>query len=163
MVPWPTFSSTIRYFIDTILTLPDAKIVLITPPPINIPRKETWTQDHAALTNELVRAGRSYKTYMSKKRYAEGVVEIAAEYKETGRVIGVDFWTNVVEEGGKGKRKEFEETGMWPGCGLVGANSFGDGWFTDGLHLDWEGYGVLSRALEKEVVETWPELAPERL
>jgi lysophospholipase L1-like esterase len=163
LVPWPTFSSTIRNFIDTILTLPDTKIVLITPPPINIPRNEKWTQDHVALTNELVRAGQRYKTYMSKKRYAEGVMEIAAEYKGTGRVIGVDFWTSIVEEGGMGRCEEFEETGLWPGCGLVGAKSFEEGWFTDGLHLDRKGYWVLSKMLVKDVVETWPELASERL
>jgi hypothetical protein len=114
-------------------------------------------------TNEMVREGQRYKTYMSKKQYAEGVMEIAAEYEGTGRVIGVDFWKGVVEVGGKGTCAEFEESRMWPGCGLVGAKEFEDKWFTDGLHLDVRGYRVLSRMLMDGVVETWPELTPERL
>jgi hypothetical protein len=128
-----------------------------------MPEPKAWTSDYVMPTNAVVREGQRYKTYMSKKRYAEGIMGIAAEYKGTKRVIGVDFWKGVVEGGGKGTCAEFEESGMWPGCGLVGAKEFDDEWFTDGLHLDMRGYRVLSRMLMNGVLETWPDLAPNRL
>lgn len=117
--------------------------------------------------NQWKKEGPRHKTYMSKKRYAEGLMSIANEYADTGRVIGIDFWRALVEEKLKedeeGSWEELENSGMWPGCGLIGAKSFDKGWFTDGLHLDRKGYAVLNRILVESVVGKWPELAPERL
>jgi hypothetical protein len=145
------------------------KIVLITPPPNNMTeptRKASMTDEEIEDENAKMRNWRGYKTYMSKKRYAEGVMRIAAEYEETGRVIGLDFWRALVEakweeDGDKGD--VLEAKGLWPGCGLFGAGVFGKGWLTDGLHLDRKGYGVLSKMLMEELVKKWPELAPEKL
>jgi hypothetical protein len=144
----------------------ETKIVLITPPPIDGPETQVnskWTQEEVERMNQIKKSGQRYRTYMSKKRYAEGVMEIAKEYEETGRVVGLDFWRRLVEESGKGKWEEFEETGLWPGSGLVGARSFDEGWFTDGLHMDRNAYGVLSRMLTEKMVESWPELGVESL
>ncbi len=97
-VPWPRFSSNIRGFIDTIFkqeTMAATKIILITPPPIGIPAP---TLDHPlspeeiADTNEWKQQKPWYKTYMSKKQYAEGIMEMAREYEGTGRVAGLNFW-----------------------------------------------------------------------
>lgn len=106
-----------------------------------------------------------YKTYVSKRRYAEGIMQIAKEYEETGRVVGLDYWNALVdakieEDGEEGAA---EELVRMPGCGLVGAKKFKEGWFTDGLHLDKKGYNVLSKELMKLVTGTWPDLAPEKL
>jgi lysophospholipase L1-like esterase len=170
-VPWPTFSENIRFYIDTILTeeaLEDTKIVLIGPPPIN--GSETGlgkdqTEDDIERLNGEKKAWPRYKTYMSKKRYAEGMMDIAKEYEETERVIALNLWQGIVEEklkeDGKGSWEELQESGLWPGCGLIGAKSFGKGWFTDGLHLNRKGYGVLNRMLIEEVEKKWPELAVE--
>lgn len=144
-----------------------AKIVIITPPPINGPEAVLGDGEDAGEVNKWKKEGPRYKTYMSKKRYAEGLMGIAGEYEETGRVIGVNFWRGVVEEklkeDGVRSWQELEESGMWPGCGLIGAKSFDKGWFTDGLHLDRKGYGMLSRMVMEGVVGKWPELAPEKM
>ena len=177
-VPWAKFQENIHAFIRTILkqqAMASTKIVLITPPPIGIPAP---ILDHELLPAEIEdknmgkRGYPPFKTYMSKKRYAEGIMKIAGEYEETGRVVGLDFWRAIIsallEEGktqgtGKGEAEnEFDED-MPPGCGLVGAKTFGLGWFTDGLHLNVKGYNVLSEALLKTITGKWPELAPDKL
>lgn len=95
-------------------------------------------------------------------------MRIAEEYKETGRVVGLNIWQALVDawlkeqESGDGNRVEYTEEKP-PGCGLVGAQRFGKGWFTDGLHLDVKGYRVLSGALFELMTQHWPELAPERM
>jgi hypothetical protein len=168
-VPWPTFSENIRFYIDTILTeeaLEDTKIVLIGPPPINGSENllgKDQTEDDIERLNDEKKVWPRYKTYMSKKRYAEGMMDIAKEYEETGRVIALNLWQGIVEEkineDGKGSWEELQESGLWPGCGLIGAKSFEKGWFTDGLHLNRKAYGVLNRILVEEVEKKWPELA----
>jgi hypothetical protein len=40
---------------------------------------------------------------------------------------------------------------------------FGEGYFTDGLHLDKKGYNILSKALYETMIAKWPELAPDQL
>jgi hypothetical protein len=169
-VPWPTFSANIRYFIETILTqdaLADTKIVLLTPPPINgleARVNENWTSEEVEGTNERLKEGQRYRTYMSKKRYAEGLMGIAEEYSETGRIVGINFWRGIVEASGLGGEwEDMEKSGLWPGSCLLGAPSFEKGWFTDGLHLDVKGYGVLNKMLMEAVVGKWPELAPEKM
>jgi hypothetical protein len=170
MVPWPEFSANIRFFIETILTqeggMSNTKIVLITPPPLNGPEATVTgneTQMEINEANKWRKEGPRYKTYMSKKRYAEGLMELAKEYEETGRVVGLDYWRAMVEASGLGNYEDFEESELWPGSNLVGAKSFEKGWFTDGLHLDVRGYKVLNDMLMDMVVGRWPELAPERL
>jgi lysophospholipase L1-like esterase len=167
-VPWRTFKSNIRRFIETILTqdtLSQAKIVLITPPPIAIALPESTeilSEKEIEVENKNMKKGQGYRTYMTKKRYADGIMQIASEYEETGRVVGLNFWQSLVDailvEEGPPHNKE-----MPPGCGLLGAIEFGKGWFTDGLHLDRLSYDVLSQALFKLVTEKWPELEPTNL
>ncbi|KAJ4368165.1 hypothetical protein N0V83_006521 [Neocucurbitaria cava] len=175
-VPWAKFEANIRAFVETILTqdaMSQTKIVLITPPPISGPspaKKAGMTEEEVEDANFWKKEGPRYKTYMSKKRYAEGMMRIASEYEETGRVVGLDFWHALVAAGlnesesgdADGNAGEYDED-MPPGCGLIGAKQFGKGWFTDGLHLDVKGYNVLSKTLFERITSQWPELAPERL
>jgi hypothetical protein len=162
------FSVNYYNFIDTILfhdSLADTKIVLITPPPINgnVSRPgQGMSERDVEEANRWRKEDTRYKTYMSKKRYADGIMQIAGEYEETGRVAGLNFWQDIVdamlkEEGGT------YDAEMPPGCGLLGASAFPDGWFTDGLHLNVKGYNVLSKGLMDLVTRKWPELAPEKL
>jgi hypothetical protein len=142
----------------------ETKIVLITPPPTNINRSfdiGVNREDFGGL-NEEEKRGHSYKTFSNKKRYAEKVMRIAAEYGETGRVVGLDFWGDLIRVGFKERGEEYNEDRL-PGCGLYGVDEFGEDYFTDGLHLDAKGYDVLSQGLYNKVVSTWPELAPEAL
>ncbi|KAH9882092.1 hypothetical protein J1614_001264 [Plenodomus biglobosus] len=167
-VPWPDFEANIRMFVETILTqdaMSNTKIVLIGPPPINGSSSaidDSQTADEVAEINSWRKQGPRYKTYVSKKRYAEGMMRIAAEYEETGRVVGLNFWREIVDAMYKEQGGVYDEE-LPPGSGLLGAGSFGNGWFTDGLHLDVKGYSVLSKALFELITSKWPELAPERL
>ncbi|CAO2654742.1 Nn.00g114750.m01.CDS01 [Neocucurbitaria sp. VM-36] len=175
-VSWPKFDANIHSFIETILSqdaMSQTKIVLITPPPINIPapsKNDAMTEEEVENANTSMKKASPYKTYMSKKRYAVGIMRVAGEYEKTGRVVGLDFWHAMEAAGLKeyesvdGGRKEDSHNEPMPlGCGLIGAKDFGDGWFTDGLHLDVKGYKVLSEALLKRITTQWPELAPESL
>jgi hypothetical protein len=141
-VALPEFEANIREFVETILiqdAMSDTKIVLITPPPINVGvpiRDVLLTEKEMQEENEFDRKRRPYRTYMNKKRYSEEIMQIAGEYAETGRVVGLDFWNKMVDakikESGETERNEE----MLPGCGLFGSQEFGEGWFIDGLHLD---------------------------
>ncbi|KAL1597794.1 hypothetical protein SLS60_008281 [Paraconiothyrium brasiliense] len=173
-VPLPQFSDNIRSFVEEILIqdkLTSAKIVLITPPPINVP--EPLPSDDESLGPAMAMAlkgerdpkkDRGYRTWVSKRRYAEGILSIAKEYEETGRVMGLDYWTALVDAGleEQGRKGEVDED-RFPGCGLPGAKEFGKGWFTDGLHLDVKAYNVLSKVLTETVLQTWSELSPDRI
>lgn len=166
-VPYEEYISNLRLFVETILTqdeMQETKIVLITPPPINGNKPEydpSMSQGDIDAANEYKKEGVRYRTYMSKKRYADGVMQLAAEYESTGRVAGINLWQELVEAGAKEEGDVFDaEFPM--GCGLIGAKSFAKGWFTDGLHLNVKGYKVLNEALER-VLGNWPELAPEKL
>lgn len=153
-VALPKFEANIREFVETILiqdNLPDTKIVLITPPPINIPDPvlEDGEVDDMDLGPTMMaameaargdpKAERGYRTYLSKKRYAEKIMQIANEYEETGRVAGLDYWRKLVDAGledqGRGAEDRYDEERL-PGCGLKTAKQFRKGYFTDGLHLD---------------------------
>lgn len=104
---------------------------------------------------------------MSKKRYAEKIMEIARSYEETGRVVGFDYWKSLVDkgledEGRNGDDDAYDEERS-PGCGLKWTKEFGKGYFTDGLHLGARGYEVLSTGLLELVLKKWPELEPEKI
>lgn len=128
--------------------MPDTKIVLITPPPINIPDPVEKYDDMdlgpvAAAAMAAARPDpkeeRGYKTYLSKKRYADKIMEIAESYEETGRVAGLDYWKALVDAGLDDQRRLGDEDAYdeerLPGCGLKWAKQFKKGYFTDGLHL----------------------------
>lgn len=126
--------------------------MLITPPPINIPDPVDEDEEDvldlgpvaaAAVREAMVaseKEGRAYRTYMSKKRYADKIMEIAGDYEETGRVIGLNYWKALIDaaledQGRSGDQDPYNEDRL-PGCGLKTAKAFRDRYFTDGLHLD---------------------------
>lgn len=166
-VPWDRFEQNIRTFVDTILaqeSMTNTKIVLIGPPPIAIDPskpKASMSPEETERANELKKGQMGYRTYMSKKRYADEMMRIAEEYKSTGRVVGLNYWRKVVEAGSEEHGGVDEEKPI--GCGLFGAKGFSEGYFTDGLHLDAKGYRALSQSLFDLVKSTWPELAPDQL
>lgn len=172
-VPLPKFEENIRLFIESVLiedNLPDTKVVVITPPPINIPDPLPDPLQHMARFGEVPgdpKQTRSYRTYMSKKRYAEKIMEIAKDYEETERVIGLNIWRALVdkalEEQGRASDENKYDEDRLPGCGLEGAREFRKGYFTDGLHFDNLGYDVVSKELLESVWTRWPELLPEKI
>ncbi|KAF2873408.1 SGNH hydrolase-type esterase domain-containing protein [Massariosphaeria phaeospora] len=173
-VPLPAFEENIRLYVDTILSetsMANTNIVLLTPPPINIP--DTRYDDGgvdigpAGAVERDPKQERGYRTYMSKKRYAEKVMEIAGSYDDTGRVAGLHLWRAFVDaaladQNRLGDEDAYTEDRL-PGCGLKGAKQFKQGYFDDGLHLDALGYNLVSTALLEVVLGKWPELAPERI
>ncbi len=133
--------------------MPDTKIVLITPPPINIPSPDDEAISVAEATNlnEEMKEQMGYRTYMSKKKYGERIMQIASEYEETGRVIGLDFWGHLVRARLQELGQDYDDEKL-PGSGLYGASDFSEEYFTDGLHgwvpapamLRWKGRKVES-------------------
>lgn len=130
LVPLDRFEATIRLFVEEVLIadrLADVgtKVVLVGPPPISVPPQHG--------------SQRAFQTYLSKRRYAARMMEVAGSYGETGRVVGVDVWRAMVEEVlGRGERVEEVEEERLPGCGRPGAKEFewgADGYFVDGLHF----------------------------
>ncbi|KAF3003797.1 hypothetical protein E8E13_010214 [Curvularia kusanoi] len=76
-IPLSEFEANIRMFVETLLVqdaMPETKIVLITPPPINVlsPLVEEDAEVGIEELNMEERKGRPYKTYLSKKRVEAG-------------------------------------------------------------------------------------------
>ncbi|KAH7116049.1 SGNH hydrolase-type esterase domain-containing protein [Dendryphion nanum] len=164
--PLSEFEENIRNWVDSILVedkLSATKILLITPPPLDISNPPY--PDKVDL--EVAKAGRGYLTYLNKKRYAEKVMEIARSYEHTGFVAGADIWTALIEtaleEQGRLDKPDAFDPEMLPGCGLPKAKCFGTGYFTDGLHFGKLGYEVVTRELTKVISTNWPEVLPEAL
>ncbi|CAI6332558.1 unnamed protein product [Periconia digitata] len=183
-VPLPSFEANIRGFVDAILAqdaLRETKIVLITPPPINVPDPvDDSDTDYEDLGPSMAAAlaaarpdpkdDRAYRTYMSKKCYADAILRIAREYEGADdsataeRVAGLDYWKALVdaalEDQGRNSSDEdaYDEEKL-PGCGLATAKEFEKGYFTDGLHLEKRGYAVLNRVLMDVVTKKWPGLS----
>ncbi|KAI9787215.1 MAG: hypothetical protein M1839_003450 [Geoglossum umbratile] len=160
-VPLPEYEANLRYYVDTLLEHPmtkGTKIILITPPPIDVyPSEEGDPDDLDSI---------SYRTYVSKQTYAKKVVEIAKSYEGRGDLVaGLDFWTAMINYGRmKGKEQGIpEDDAKPPGCGLFGAVYFGRDVFLDGLHLGPLGYEVLSNELLSLVTTRWPELRKEAI
>ncbi|KAF2423590.1 SGNH hydrolase [Tothia fuscella] len=157
-VPLEKYSSNLRSFVDDVLNSPYApttKILLITPPPINISaahaqKKATYLnredEDFEQKWEADCRDNYAWKTWASKKKYADEVVKISHDYAEAGmgdRVAVFDLWRVMInhelreaalptlKEG----RVNLEENGRWPGCGLPHAKGFAKGVFSDGLHF----------------------------
>ncbi|KAF2188187.1 SGNH hydrolase [Zopfia rhizophila CBS 207.26] len=173
-VPIDKFEDNLREFVETVLiqdNMADTKIVLITPPPINIPDplpdEIGIGPAGAAATKQDPKQDRGYLTYMSKKSYGDKIMEIARFYEETDRVAGLDFWKKLIDAGladqnRLGDEDAYDEERL-PGCGLKWAKEFKSGYFTDRLHLGGLAYDILSRELLELVLKKWPELDPDRI
>ncbi|KAH0566325.1 hypothetical protein GP486_000261 [Trichoglossum hirsutum] len=175
-VPLPEYEANLRYYVDTLLAHPmtkGTKIVLITPPPIDImPLSEGelgGELDIPVVRQQLTSQDLDdpgYRTYLNKKMYAEKVMEIARSYDGSGGlVVGLDFWTAMINYGrAMGKEKGIsDDDERLPGSGLPGAVHFGREVFLDGLHLGPLGYDVLSGELLSLLTNMWPELRKESL
>jgi isoamyl acetate esterase len=161
-VPIEQFEAHIKHYVDTIKAQPGwgaTKILLITPPPINImaedddaaadgidigPSGEQAMQEE----QERARQGIAHRTWLSKRAYAERVRQIAKTYKEQGssNVDLLDVWTILIETALKQAGRIWNDDKL-PGCGLPGSGMMPHGWFTDGLHFGSDGYKVITAAL----------------
>ena len=137
-MPIDEYERNLRRFVDTILAEPrmeQTKIVLITPPPINIPDPQPEDDERG-----IGQGSRGYATYMNKKRYAEKVMENAESYESTGKVVGLNFWKALIDsalkdQGRLGHDDAYDDERL-PGCGTRTAIAFRRGYFEDGLHFD---------------------------
>jgi isoamyl acetate esterase len=135
------------------------KVLLITPPPINVHKAVPYSAEDLSLEGEQLekwerqfeeecRERMGFRTWLNKLKYAEAVVRLADSFQEAGsagegRVAVVDFWRALTNFGlSKERRAELGEgevntevNGKWPGSGLPGAKEFEKGVFTDMLHL----------------------------
>jgi hypothetical protein len=148
------YTENMHAFIDTILackSMKTTKVLLIPPPPINVPEPRLPSHldgdedDDAEVAKfeDECKESWGFKAWLAKKEYADRVIEIAGTYQED-RVAAVDFWRaltdyELVKEG----RDELPPgpvdvsvNGKWPGSGLPGAEEFGrDVFLPDRLHL----------------------------
>lgn len=143
------YDDNIREFVESVLiedNLRDTKIVVITPPPINIPDPVEDTNigpaaaaAKAEITGNDPKKGLGYRVYINKKTYAEKAMEIAKSYEETGRVIGLNLWGALIDAALEDQNRLGDEDAYaeerLPGCGLKWAKAFKRGYFTDGLHF----------------------------
>lgn len=187
-VLWPTvhvpiqqFIDNIRYFVDEILSEPKAKgakVLLITTPPINAV-EAIWPETLAGTPEDLsqsefeeeCRASIGHRTWESKLRYAQAVMDLARSYQERGesRVRVVDFWAAATNYALGMEQRDviasckdvilpLDVDARLPGCGLPGAKEFPDGVMTDRLHLGDRGYRVLTDAVMRVLQSIWPEV-----
>jgi len=171
-VPLDEYEKNLRYYVDTLLSHPmtkGTKIVLITPPPMDIPPPAMDEVEIPVVTESSKQGacgGGITQLYMNKKKYAEKVMEIARSYEgaNNSMVAGLDFWTAMINFG-RAKEKEKGDVEVnqenLPGSGLPGAWHFGKQVFTDGLHLGPLGYEVLTNELLAIITNKWPELRKE--
>jgi len=168
-VPIDRYEQNLRAYVDVVLDEPafeGTKIILITPPPINVraagPDNLDLGPPFASAACEAARSERGYRTYASKRYYAERVMEIAAQYSaRTSRVTGLNLWRILVESG----LRDVHGDALWdedilPGSGLPGASEFEKGIFTDGLHFGsavsiFQSHFVLFRAQSWLSSFTW--------
>ena len=150
LVPLDEYEANLRGFVDAFLAEPatgNAKVILITPPPINVRRPAAADYEGLApaAKEAFIRAnaeeGRGERTFRNKKEYADKVLALADEYARAdtgGRVLGLNFWKAVVDfalhKEGADVETAYAE-GRLPGSGHPDANEFTTDIFTDRLHL----------------------------
>ncbi|KZF23114.1 SGNH hydrolase [Xylona heveae TC161] len=175
-VPLREFEENIRYYVETLLeheVTHGTRIILITPPPVNVRTPLLSETSDLEEETRLARQGRGYRTYVSKKRFADKIKEIAASYEKNDRVACLDLWDALMQygrengksdgftplDGAKDDDKEKDDDDeKTPGSGLPGAKEFSKDVFVDGLHFGTEGYNLLSTKLLELISAKWPEL-----
>lgn len=129
----------LQHFIRSVLLVfKEAKVVLITPPPIDAkaPLSAEDEEDEAERLSFCKKA-RAYLSWNSKRNFAKACEEVASEYRDNDRFVLLDFWTklNVDECGGVEKFEKMDRENRLPGSALPDAKRFQKGVFTDGLHF----------------------------
>jgi lysophospholipase L1-like esterase len=102
-VPIDEYEEHIRYYVSSILEHPatkGSKIILISPPPVDVGIPPgAHLMDNPAIASVLVagaKTGRGHRTWLSKRQFAQKVVEIGREFEaKTDLVALFDFWTVV--------------------------------------------------------------------
>lgn len=147
-VPLPEYEENIRHYVNSILEHPatkGTKVILISPPPIDVPAEtlaEIDIPSVVAIMRTVAQSGRGHTNWVSKRRYAEKIVEIGRDFQEKTDLVAVlDFWTAITKFAcqADGDAEEayrvLDAEDLLPGCGLPGAKEFGRDIFTDRLHL----------------------------
>ena len=145
-VPFAEYQEHIRHYVTSILESPatqGTKIVLISPPPVDVPTPPGANLMDDPMVASIIRAGaasgRGHRTWQSKRKFAKKIVEIGREFEEkTDLVMVFDFWTVITKSACKAQGDDFDELDLeelLPGSGMPGAKEFGTQYFTDGLHF----------------------------
>ncbi|KAF2838657.1 SGNH hydrolase [Patellaria atrata CBS 101060] len=139
-VPLEEFEENLRAYVDVVLTASGwegTKVILITPPPINIraPRQSNISIGPVGQRSSHSRERRAF-------------ANDALDKKGRAKIQNGEF--------------DYDEDRL-PGCGLKTASEFQQGIFTDGLHLDRLGYGILFREFMNLLLAKWPELARDQV
>ncbi|KAL7269244.1 hypothetical protein RUND412_008103 [Rhizina undulata] len=147
-VPLSEFHNNLLEMISLIRDSPgtsSAKILVLTPPPINVPL--------------LTKCGGKDRTYETTREYAREVLEVVkeAKKKEGPMVAGVDlfhaFEAAIEKQRAEmGRRKREGEVEGWI-----------EEWLVDGVHLGAKGYELMFQEIMAAVGKNWKEILPENL
>ena len=148
-VPLAEFETHIRNFVRRVVKekkLKDTKVILITPTPIECRNIYSTASTYSAHDIARFKTAISYETYLSKKEFAEKVMQIAKSYDRNHNVVGLNLWEKFVlgawNQQGRVATSVIEiHENELPGSGLPGAPDFPKDYFTDGLH-----FGTLVRS-----------------
>ncbi|KAL2006180.1 hypothetical protein VTN00DRAFT_9834 [Thermoascus crustaceus] len=176
-VPLKEFEQHLRRYVRAILDHPgmkDTRIVLITPPPTNVKQPQEPPIPFPGSTEiqrNMVLRTRAHRTWLSKRKYAEKVVEIGEEFEDkTLRVAVIDLWYSVTRwacseeiNGVSTGFDELDEIDTLPGCGLPKAKVFREEIFSDSIHLGKKAHEILASELLDLIRGRWPEISPESL
>lgn len=147
LVPLSEYEEHIRTYVNSILehhATEGTKVVLITPPPVDVPSPGEIDEDTLPEILDTMRAvakgGRGHRTWESKRKFAQKIIEIGREFEAKSDLVTVlDLWTAITKSAcnkhGNLDYDELDVEDMLPGSGMPGAKTMGKGFFLDGLHF----------------------------
>ncbi|KAJ1675358.1 isoamyl acetate-hydrolyzing esterase, partial [Spiromyces aspiralis] len=144
-VPLNRYRENLRYLIELVTCpdsdyySPDTHIVLIAPPPVG---EKMWGNNKQSKGQELDR-----KNQVTRE-YAQAVVEVGEEM----RIPVVDLWKEIMHRWEKLPRHVREND--WDGF---------DQFTVDGLHLNANGYQILTELLVEIIERNWVELRADNI
>jgi lysophospholipase L1-like esterase len=147
-VPLDAYAANLRAMLATCAAeAPGARVLLLTPPPIEDEGyARAWANKAKATITGVVGLDRSYAL---SRRYRAAAFAVAREPAPVGVQLGVlDTWGAFLADA------EAEVPSWLAAPGAL---------FSDGLHLGAEGNARLAAAMLARIAELWPELAPGRL
>jgi len=134
---------------------PDARVILITQPPLNEPQWKKRCEDNGDPLNRTAEVA---------KAYAEAAREIAGQHK----IPVCDLWTELMQLVGEETQLNGEDEVIEVASKTCYADEKSckrelSDFLLDGLHLNSNGNQVLARALLKTIKTHYPELDPETI
>jgi lysophospholipase L1-like esterase len=172
-VPLSQYISQMRAIILTLLSQNTPRILIITPPPVNL---RPVTEPDAEENSDSEIWNLPYRrSILAKMTFAAAAVKLVRDMQQENsseyldRLEVVDIWRGMTNkalvQSGQEPIPLTEELTRdvltkhkCPGTGLPDTQMLPDGWFSDGLHLRAKGYEVIGEQVFGTIEEKWPGL-----